>query len=57
VTYATWSLDRQASATPDGLLYGPSAFKELWVSLSYPSDVPFTSTVSPTPVPTSKSTG
>jgi hypothetical protein len=40
--------------TPDGLPYGPSAYAELWASLSYSSDVPFTITVSPTPVPTSE---
>lgn len=53
VTYTTYSLNPQATATPDGQ-YGQSAYAALWTNLSYSDSPPFTTTVSPTPVPTSE---
>lgn len=53
ITYTTWSLNPEATATPDGL-YGQSAYAKMWEDLSYSSTVPFTTTVSPTPVPKSE---
>ncbi|KAH8801374.1 beta-glucosidase [Xylogone sp. PMI_703] len=51
LVYTTYSLD--PTATADGQ-YGQSAYAALWKSLTYSNTVlPFTTTVSPTPVPTS----
>ncbi|KAJ5379578.1 glycoside hydrolase family 1 protein [Penicillium cosmopolitanum] len=51
VTYTTYNLD--PSATQPGR-YGQSAFAELWAPIKYRnSTLPFSTTVSPTPVPKS----
>ncbi|KAL2349972.1 beta-glucosidase [Cryomyces antarcticus] len=52
LTYTTYSLN--PSATQAGQ-YGQSAYANLWSSIKYSNTVlPFTTTVSPTPVPTSE---
>ncbi|KAH6664413.1 beta-glucosidase [Halenospora varia] len=53
ITYTTYSLNTATSQTADGE-YGQSAYAALWSSFSYASTVPFTTTVSPTPVPSSE---
>lgn len=53
VVYTTYSLNRSATSEPGGE-YGQSAYAALWASLSYSDSPPFTTTVSPTPVPTSE---
>lgn len=53
LTYTTYSLDPDATSSEDGP-YGQSAYASLWVNYTYPTPPPFTSTVSPTPVPTSE---
>lgn len=53
VTYTTYSLDRNATALQDGT-YGQGAYARLWAPLSYNTTVPFTTTVSPTPVASSE---
>lgn len=52
-TYTTYSLNRNATALQDGR-YGQGAYARLWAPLSYNSTVPFTTTVSPTPVASSE---
>lgn len=52
-TYTTYSLNRNATASKDGR-YGQSAYAALWAGISYNQTVPFTTTVSPTPVPSSE---
>lgn len=52
-TYTTYSLDRNATSLQDGR-YGQGAYARLWAPLSYNTTVPFTTTVSPTPVATSE---
>ncbi|CAL5868200.1 uncharacterized protein PFLUO_LOCUS2424 [Penicillium psychrofluorescens] len=51
VTYTTYSLHPTATLSADGE-YGQSAYAGLWKNLSYTDTPPFTTTVSPTPVPT-----
>ena len=53
VTYTTYSLNRSATLYPDGR-YGQSAYAALWENLSYSNIPPFTTTASPTPIPTSE---
>ncbi|KAI4602344.1 hypothetical protein KJ359_009585 [Pestalotiopsis sp. 9143b] len=53
VTYTTYSLDRAAISVDDGP-YGQSAYAAMWQNLTYSSDPPFTTTVSPTPVASSE---
>jgi beta-glucosidase/6-phospho-beta-glucosidase/beta-galactosidase len=55
ITYTTYSLNPAAAATEDGP-YGQSAYAELWANanLSYSDNPPFTTTVSPTPIPSSE---
>lgn len=52
VTYTTYSLNRNATTSHDGA-YGQSAYAALWANVTYNTTVPFTTTVSPTPVPSS----
>lgn len=51
LTYTTYSLDRSATGTEQ---YGAGQFASIWQGLSYSNTIPFTTTVSPTPVPTSE---
>lgn len=53
ITTTTYSLNPNATATQDGR-YGQSAYAALWESLSYNTTIPFSTTVSPTPVPSSE---
>lgn len=53
VTYTTYSLDRGATTLQDGR-YGQGAYARLWTPLSYNATVPFTTTVTPTPVASSE---
>lgn len=53
VTYTTYSLNKSAVSKADGK-YGQSAYNALWASLSFADAPPFTTTVAPTPVPTSE---
>lgn len=55
ITYTTYSLRPEATQTNDGR-YGQSAYASMWAnaSLSYSDSPPFTTTVSPTPVPSSE---
>lgn len=53
VTYTTYSLNQNSTPSDDGT-YGQSAYAALWVNYSYPTPPPFTTTASPTPVPTSE---
>ncbi|RAL05962.1 glycoside hydrolase family 1 protein [Aspergillus ibericus CBS 121593] len=53
VTYTTYALLPSQTITPDGQ-YGQSAYAALWANLSYTSAPPFTTTVTPTPVPSSE---
>ena len=50
ITYTTYNLHPSSSPTNGGR-YGQEAFAALWKSLSYHDVPPFTTTVSPTPVP------
>jgi beta-glucosidase/6-phospho-beta-glucosidase/beta-galactosidase len=52
-TYTSYSLNRSATALQDGQ-YGQGAYARLWAAVSYNHSVPFTTTVSPTPVATSE---
>ncbi|RAH43635.1 beta-glucosidase [Aspergillus brunneoviolaceus CBS 621.78] len=55
VTYTTYSLEPTTTADPGSETeYDQEAYNELWASLSYSSGPPFTTTVSPTPVPSSE---
>ena len=60
VTYTTYSLSPNYTlstanpATVSGGIYGQSAYNILWASLSYTNTVPFTTTMSPTPVTSSE---
>lgn len=51
LTYTTYSLDVNATG---GGQYGQSAYAALWTDYSYTNTVPFTTTVSPTPVSSSE---
>ncbi|PWY86011.1 beta-glucosidase [Aspergillus heteromorphus CBS 117.55] len=51
VTYTTYSL--QSSPTPDGQ-YGQSAYAALWANLSCTDAPPFTTTITPSAVPSSE---
>ncbi|KAH8651387.1 beta-glucosidase [Xylariales sp. PMI_506] len=55
VTYTTYTYDATSTFPHDGL-YGQSAYNALWnaANFSYPSTIPFSTTVSPTPVPSSE---
>ena len=55
ITYTTYSLAPNATSRNDGR-FGQSAYAALWSSqhLTYTDQPPFTTTVSPTPVPTSE---
>ncbi|RJE25237.1 beta-glucosidase [Aspergillus sclerotialis] len=55
MTYTTYSLNPDATSTQDGP-YGQSAYASLWAnaSITYSDHPPFTTTVSPTPVPSSE---
>lgn len=52
-TYTTYSLNRNATALQDGQ-YGQGAYARLWATVSFNQSVPFTTTVSPTPVASSE---
>ena len=52
VKYTSYSLDRSLTTLHDGR-YGQGAYARLWSPLSYNTTVPFTTTVSPTPVASS----
>jgi len=53
ITYTTYSLNPNATATQDGEKYGQSAFARLWsdANLTFSSKLPFTTTRAATPVP------
>ncbi|KAI3550641.1 beta-glucosidase A [Colletotrichum filicis] len=53
VTYTTYSLNPSATASPDGQ-YGQSAYAALWANYTYTHEPPFTTTASPTPIPSSE---
>jgi hypothetical protein len=53
LTYTTYSLNRNATSLQDGT-HGQGAYARLWTTLSYNTTVPFTTTVSPTPVASSE---
>lgn len=53
VKYTTYSLDRAHTSLKDGK-YGQGAYARLWKPLHYNTTVPFTTTVSPTPVASSE---
>lgn len=55
ITYTTYSLNPNATSTKDGK-YGQSAFAALWNSadLTFHHTPPFTTTVLPTPIPSSE---
>ena len=53
VKYTSYSLDRSLTTLHDGE-YGQGAYARLWAPLSYNTSVPFTTTVSPTPVASSE---
>jgi beta-glucosidase/6-phospho-beta-glucosidase/beta-galactosidase len=54
VTYTTYSLNPKATTSKDGM-YGQSAYASLWAGYTFNRTVlPFTTTVSPTPIPTSE---
>ncbi|CZT20394.1 uncharacterized protein RCC_06254 [Ramularia collo-cygni] len=53
VTYTSYSLNRSATDVQDGT-YGQGAYARLWAPVSYNTTVPFTTTVSPTPIPSSE---
>ncbi|KAK5132114.1 hypothetical protein LTR08_000365 [Meristemomyces frigidus] len=53
ITYTTYSLNRGATTLQDGS-YGQGAYARLWSNLSYDTTVPFTTTVSPTPLASSE---
>lgn len=53
VTYTTYSLNPSATTNNDGP-YGESAYAAMWASLTYNTTLPFTTTVSPTPVASSE---
>ncbi|GKT62964.1 beta-glucosidase A [Colletotrichum tofieldiae] len=50
ITYTTYSLIPAATPTPDGR-YGQSAYRALWANYTYTHEPPFTTTLSPTPIP------
>jgi hypothetical protein len=52
-TYTSYSLNRNATALQDGK-YGQGAYARLWATVSFNNSVPFTTTVSPTPVASSE---
>lgn len=52
-TYTTYSLD-SGSDTEDTEQYGNDAYVSLWANISYSSPPPFTTTRTPTPVPSSE---
>ncbi|KAK3935345.1 beta-glucosidase [Diplogelasinospora grovesii] len=56
ITYTTYSLNPTATTASNDGQYGQGAFARLWAnaSLSYRDQPPFTTTVSPTPVPSSE---
>jgi len=53
VTTTSYSLDRSATTLQDGR-YGQGAYARLWQYLTWNSTMPFTTTVSPTPVASSE---
>lgn len=55
IIYTTYSLNPDATSTQDGP-YGQSAYASLWAnaSITYSDNPPFTTTVSPTPVPSNE---
>lgn len=53
ITYTTYSLNPSATDTQDGP-YGQSAYAALWDNYTFTTSPPFTTTVSPTPVPSSE---
>jgi len=53
LTYTSYSLNRNATALQDGQ-YGQGAYARLWATVSFNHSVPFTTTVSPTPVASSE---
>ncbi|WPG97496.1 glycoside hydrolase family 1 protein [Acrodontium crateriforme] len=53
VIYTTYSLDRSLTSLQDGT-YGQGAYARMWAPLSYNTSVPFTTTVSPTPLASSE---
>lgn len=52
VVYTSYSLNSAATSLQDGQ-YGQGAFARLWTPIRYNTTVPFTTTVSPTPVASS----
>lgn len=53
IKYTSYSLDRKATTLQDGQ-YGQGAYARLWTPIRYNTTVPFTMTVSPTPVASSE---
>lgn len=53
ITYTAYSLNPNATATQDGQ-YGQSAYAAMWENFTFSTHPPFTTTVTPTPVPTSE---
>lgn len=53
VNYTTYSLNQDATATQDGQ-YGQSAYAAVWNTYTFITSPPFTTTVAPTPVPSSE---
>ena len=53
IKYTSYSLNRNSTALHDGE-YGQGAYARLWSPLSYNTTVPFTTTMSPTPVASSE---
>lgn len=53
VTYTTYSFNPSATMAPDGQ-YGQSAYMALWTNYTYTHEPPFTTTASPTPIPSSE---
>ncbi|KAK5111670.1 hypothetical protein LTR62_004775 [Meristemomyces frigidus] len=53
VTTTSYSLNRNAVTVQDGT-YGQGAYARLWESISYNTTIPFTTTMSPTPVASSE---
>ncbi|KAJ0120215.1 beta-glucosidase [Diaporthe amygdali] len=53
ITYTIYTFDRNITYNNDGV-YGQSAYVALWDNYTYSTEAPFTTTVSPTPIPSSE---
>ncbi|KAK4552104.1 hypothetical protein LTR86_010640 [Recurvomyces mirabilis] len=53
VTTTSYSLNRASTSAQDGA-YGQGAYARLWENISYNTSIPFTTTMSPTPVVSSE---